>query len=277
MAVTLERIRARADTVLVPMNEVRSGPWSSSLQFMVTEGLNGCTAITILSNKAVVLAHVAPRTPTTDGEQNVRALMQLVIQHYNTRKTEGFFPDSTTSIILAAVYDGTVALPEQINITRAVLVRLGLPITSRQYRVREQGENRTAGETSMIIHGRDSREPHTYVNDQLMSGSTAKSSGSSTAGSTPQSGTSRATPPVVPPQSWAGYPLRTTADGATLLRCIIVGRSVEVPVSWPQGPTGLPMVWIRSSWLQTERHSNENVLLVRDPNRALARMERPTA
>ncbi|KAF2216663.1 hypothetical protein CERZMDRAFT_92737 [Cercospora zeae-maydis SCOH1-5] len=235
---------------------------------MATEGLNGCIAIAILSNKAGILTHVAPRTPTANGEQNIRALMQLVIEHYNTRK-------------------------RQINITRAVLARLGLPITSRQYRVREQGENRTAGETSLIIHGRDSEDPHIYINDELMAQesetpvakvqpgkeSTARSSvvGSSRAGSAMQSTTSRAMPQMVSPQTWAGYPIRTTNEGATLLSCTIAGGSIELAATWPQGPNDLPMVWIRNSWSQTERRPNDNVLLVRDPNGALARMERPTA
>jgi len=92
--------------------------------------------------------------------------MQLVIQHYNTRKQEGHFPDSTTSIVLAAVYGGAVALPNQLNTVRGVLTTMGLPIILRQYSVREQGNSRARGETSMIVHGRAGIVPSIYVNDK---------------------------------------------------------------------------------------------------------------
>ncbi|CAK1366609.1 hypothetical protein CB0940_09031 [Cercospora beticola] len=167
MAITLLEVRNKSDALMVPMNEVRSGAWSSTLQFLATEGLNSCTAVAIVSRNGSVLAHIAPRTESVPGDDNVRVLMQSVIQHYNSRKQAGLSPDSTTSIVLTAVYGGNIALPNQINTIRLVLDRLGLPIVFQQYRVHEIGEHRREGETSIIVHGRHGRDPRIYVNDRL--------------------------------------------------------------------------------------------------------------
>lgn len=76
MAISLVDVRRRDDTNMVPMNRVGSGRWSSTLQFLATEGLNGCTAVAITSEQAGILAHIAPRTETATGDQNLRAMMQ---------------------------------------------------------------------------------------------------------------------------------------------------------------------------------------------------------
>ena len=71
MSVTISRVRGRGDTVLVPMNQVRCCRWGPNLRFLATEGLNGCTAVAIYSQHGGVLAHIAPRTANTTGDQNV--------------------------------------------------------------------------------------------------------------------------------------------------------------------------------------------------------------
>lgn len=92
MAVTLNLVRGRGDTVLVPMNQGKSCPSAPNARYLATEGLNGCTAVAIYSEHAGILAHIAPRTGTPTGEQNVVVLMQQVISHYNSRKRSGLFP-----------------------------------------------------------------------------------------------------------------------------------------------------------------------------------------
>lgn len=167
MAITLERIRGRNDTLLVPMNEVKSGRWSSSLQFLATEGLNGCTAVAVMSENAGILAHIAPRTIITPGDQNVRLLMQQVINHFNLGRQYGLFPPAS-GIILAAVYEGMVALPEARAVIQAVLDRLGVSIQYEEYHVRKQDQARARGETSFIIHGGNGAKPQMYINDSRL-------------------------------------------------------------------------------------------------------------
>lgn len=77
MAVTLQGIRGQPETVMVLMNEVRSALWSS-VRYLATEQLNSCTAIAILSNKAIILAHIAPRTPEVGGDENMQALIHSI-------------------------------------------------------------------------------------------------------------------------------------------------------------------------------------------------------
>ncbi|GIZ37909.1 hypothetical protein CKM354_000133800 [Cercospora kikuchii] len=164
MAVTLQQIRHRSDTFFVPMNEVRSGPWSAGLQFLATEGLNGCTAVAVMSEYGAILAHIAPRTSTRTGDQDVRDLMAEVVCHFGMGRAAGLFPDAT-GIVLAAVHENEVALSDTVRVIKAVFERLGVPVRFGTYRVRGQGEMRARGETSIFIHGRSGMTPQTYVND----------------------------------------------------------------------------------------------------------------
>ncbi|KAF2214333.1 hypothetical protein CERZMDRAFT_83049 [Cercospora zeae-maydis SCOH1-5] len=163
MSINLQQIRLRHDAVWVPMNQVSSGAWSADLQFLATEYLNGCTAVAIVSEYGGILAHIAPRTSTTTGDQNVRDLMTQVVHHFTTGRNAGLFP-SATAVVLAAVYENEIALPDAVEFIRRVLERLDLPIRYQKYRVRRQGEARVSGETSFVLHGRRGMRPGLYVN-----------------------------------------------------------------------------------------------------------------
>ena len=77
-------VRQLAATVVVGMNEVRFLAFGQDGKFcLVTEGLNGCSGVTIVSQAAAILAHIPPR-PSTDvsdpraGDWNVQAKMNEV-------------------------------------------------------------------------------------------------------------------------------------------------------------------------------------------------------
>lgn len=165
MAYDLQDIRDRGDAILVPMNEVMSCHWGPDQQFLATEGLNGCTAIAILSKFAGVLAHVAPMTEVATGDQNTRELLQRVIQAYNTGRQHNVFPPAT-SVVLAAVYQGNVALPDAVDLIKRVLNRLEIPIMYKEYRVRERRQLRMSGETSIVLRGQSGCDPEVYINNQ---------------------------------------------------------------------------------------------------------------
>ena len=93
--------------------------------------------------------------------------MQQVIQYYNTGRVSGLFPPAT-SIVLAAMYQRNVALPDMVETIRRVLVRLGLRVIYREYRVREQGQARSYGETSFIMQRQEGQEPRVFVNNELL-------------------------------------------------------------------------------------------------------------
>ena len=167
MAGLMNTIRRRPDTVLVYMNEVKICRWSPNRRFLATEGLNSCTVVAIYSQHAGVLAHIAPRTETATGDENVLDLMQQLVRQYQAGQLSGLFPRST-SIVLAAVYQGAVALPDSVGTIRRLLNGLGLRVVYREYRVREFGQARAEGETTFIMAYRQAGQvPEVYVNDVL--------------------------------------------------------------------------------------------------------------
>ncbi|KAL2431444.1 hypothetical protein ABEF95_009027 [Exophiala dermatitidis] len=168
----VDRVRGRADTVLVPMNQVGIALRSPTRPYgyLATEGLNGCTGVAIISSTAGILAHVAPLPPgstsTTQlasGHQNLVAKIQGMINLYNTHKSH--FPQGR-SCIVAAVYQNAVALPDAIRTITAVLDRLGLPIKIIYYNVLNAGVARLPGQTSVVIDATAEGWPKMFVNNQ---------------------------------------------------------------------------------------------------------------
>ncbi|KAK1061027.1 hypothetical protein LTR74_011368 [Friedmanniomyces endolithicus] len=161
------QVAREIDTVLVYMNEVKLCRWAPDRRFLATEGLNSCTVVAIYSQHAGILAHIAPRTETATGDENVLDLRQQLVRQYQTCQLSGLFPRST-SIVLAAVYRGAVALPDTVITIRRILNMLGLRVVYREYRVREFGQARAEGETTFIMACRQAGQvPEVYVNDVL--------------------------------------------------------------------------------------------------------------
>ncbi|CAK1354037.1 hypothetical protein CB0940_02046 [Cercospora beticola] len=179
MTVTLRHVRDKGPVAEeVQMNAVASVEWSSGKQYLYTQGLNSCTAVAITSERAGILAHIGPSRKNRSGDQNVIDHMQEIIKIYNTGRAKGLFLEPG-SVVLAAIYNGSVALPDQVNVVKKVLDRLQLPFKYKEYRVREATEDRPTGETSLIIHCAPGQKPQMYVNEILWeteSGNAAESS-----------------------------------------------------------------------------------------------------
>ncbi|KAI5366169.1 hypothetical protein Slin15195_G076920 [Septoria linicola] len=148
MAASLQTIKARDDVVMVDMDEVELVTWSARCQFLATEALNGCTG-------------------ETTGDEHLRILMQKVINSFNTGRQRGIF-QASNSIVLAANYQGTTALPDAISVIKAILERLKLPIRYVEYPVLTVGDPRSPGETSIMIRGQQGQQPQIYINDKLL-------------------------------------------------------------------------------------------------------------
>lgn len=167
MAINLEHVSRQGDAAEeVLMNAVVYVEWGSGKRYLYTQALNSCTAVAVTSERAAILAHIAPSGQNTIGDQNVVHRMQEVIDLYGNARKKGMFP-GPSSIVLAAIYDGAIALPHQIDVIKKVLGKLRLAFTYREYNVRNENEDRRDGETSMIIHCTPGARPHLYVNDQL--------------------------------------------------------------------------------------------------------------
>ncbi|RAK88468.1 hypothetical protein BO79DRAFT_217788 [Aspergillus costaricaensis CBS 115574] len=117
-----------ANVVVVPMNAVRVV--SLHEMFAIgTEGLGACSAIVIASSRGAILAHIPPR-PTASasdpyaGDNNVRRLMTEVTALYMRYRDE-YFSSHTDTLIVCALYQGAIALPDQVQIMHSALSRLG--------------------------------------------------------------------------------------------------------------------------------------------------------
>ncbi|GLA19132.1 hypothetical protein BDQ94DRAFT_173467 [Aspergillus welwitschiae] len=117
-----------ANVVVVPMNVVRVV--SLHEMFAIgTEGLGACSAIVIASSHGAIVAHIPPR-PTASasdpyaGDNNVRRLMAEATTLYMRYRDE-YFASHTDTVIVCALYQGAIALPDQVQIMHSALRRLG--------------------------------------------------------------------------------------------------------------------------------------------------------
>lgn len=152
----IDLVRGRPDTVTVAMNQVGAAYWANH-NYLVTEGLNGCTGICIVSSWAGILAHIAPY-----GDPNIVAKLQEVINYYNTMRA--YFAEPR-SLIIAALYEGAEGQPNAVRTATSILNRLNIPMKVEYYQVLEAGSARLNGQTSVVID-RTSGTPKIYVNNR---------------------------------------------------------------------------------------------------------------
>lgn len=163
-------------TIQVPQNAVRIAFWPphGTTRVLATSGLNGCTALGIISLQAGILAHIAPlpegqfaSTGDDDpGKRNLISLVQAVIDLYNQNRA--YFP-TAQSFVVVAMYGGATALPEHRQTVQAVLQRLGLPCIVKEYNVLNPGTPRSPGETSVaIVSDGLGNMPTIYVNGNVL-------------------------------------------------------------------------------------------------------------
>lgn len=154
MASTFDRLRNSRETVVVLMNEAKIAlfPPYSPIKNLITEGLNGCSGIVIISPYAGILAHIPPipraTTDPTAGMRNVNLVMARVEQMY--RENLRYFPTTHTWTV-AAMYQSSIALQEQVTAISTVLTRLGLSPRMVTYDVVRPGMTRTPDKGTIII------------------------------------------------------------------------------------------------------------------------------
>ncbi|GKZ27221.1 hypothetical protein AbraIFM66951_004588 [Aspergillus brasiliensis] len=140
------------DVVVVPMNAVRVV--SLDEMFAVgTKGLGACSAIIIASLHGAIVAHIPPRpTPSMSdpsaGDNNIRRLMAEVTTLYMCHRDE-YFSSPTDTVIVWALYQGAIALPDQVQIMHSALERLGPSVET--YEVPGNGSN--AGQGTVLAIG----------------------------------------------------------------------------------------------------------------------------
>ena len=116
---------------LVYMNEVKfrrfglGGPGC-----LGTMDLNGCTGVAIVSSAGAILAHISPRAPYGDpeeatGDAHAIEMMSIMRAHFNSRRTS-FGNSETYCVVIYGVFEGEVAMPDQIQIISEELQSWGI-------------------------------------------------------------------------------------------------------------------------------------------------------
>lgn len=156
-------------THIVPMHEVAFVRFSRH-PAVGTAGLGSCSVVAIVSDRAVILAHIPPRpdagTEDRDaGGANVLRMMGQVRRHFHDRYN--YFANAGGRIV-CAIYAGEVALPDQVAIMDEQLRQLGLVPSVEYYEVPPDGR---IGRGTVTIVGPQDHQGYVgvYVEDVLVS------------------------------------------------------------------------------------------------------------
>lgn len=167
----LAQAQAVGRVLVVPMGEVDFVSFTET-SAIGTRDLAGCSVVIIASQHGAILAHIPPR-PNTDvldvhaGDRNVQRIMDNVDRRYSRWKN--CFPSSDTYAVFA-VYQGSVALPDQKKIIEENIERMGLrSFNSILYITPRDPLNLGHGTALVDSQGRVGKKPHVYVEDRLVS------------------------------------------------------------------------------------------------------------
>lgn len=167
--------RQESEKIIVPMNRVAIAFWPSetSVKYLATGGLNGCTGIVIVSPRAGILAHIAPlppgstqqtldRNPNTSVD-NARVLLQAIIDLYQNNRDKF---DISQTYVVAGVFNNSPAMPDVIRMIQQLFARLQLPVIWKSYPVLSEGL-RPEGYSSTVVHAKHrGTMPDVYINDR---------------------------------------------------------------------------------------------------------------
>lgn len=163
----LARWLAAGAVVVIPMGDSQFVPFDK-FSAVGTSGLGGCSVVIIASAYGVILAHIPPQPPQAQqsnklaGDNNARDMMSRVAALYQEHRAS--FPSSDT-IVFCAWHNGTVGLPDQLNIIRLSLQQMGLNPIIKTYHA--PGNRNIPGQgTAIIIKYHNSNRPHIYLEDR---------------------------------------------------------------------------------------------------------------
>lgn len=158
MASKLEEASQNGGCALVEMDDIKfrrfrsGGPGS-----LGTMNLNGGTAIAIVSEAGAILAHIMPRLAFDNpkkatGDDHVMEMMTKVQHFLNMRRT-AFIDRGTYSVVIYGMYEGEVALPDQLQIISDGLESWGITAKYVSYEVTPAYQRGPAAGT-VLVDGR---------------------------------------------------------------------------------------------------------------------------
>lgn len=162
----LAQWQASRAVIVVPMGHVQFVSFQQ-MPAIGTRDLGSCSVIIIASAYGAILAHIPPQPlqPSPDpfaGDNNVRYMMSRVAALYHQHRDQ--FPSADTAVV-CAWFNGTVALPDQLEIMSSSLRQLGLNPVIRTYHV--PGNRSLPGQgTVIVIRGNNQSRAQVYVEDR---------------------------------------------------------------------------------------------------------------
>ena len=200
-----EQVKDMRQKVLVGMDGVKFLAFGTEgRNILLTQDLNGCSGVVIVSRLAAILAHIAPcpdmRTNDPNaGLKHVRDRMREVMTLYQTYR--GYFIRGNETLVISAMNECQISLPHHKELIEKLLEHFELTHATVTYLVLPARQPRWTSKGTIVIDGRRPI-PQVYVEDQLILPSRT-SIASEAVEDTPQS-TSRHPP--------TQYPIRQTTE-----------------------------------------------------------------
>jgi hypothetical protein len=136
-----------------------------------TRNLNSCSVAALVSPLGAIFAHIPPRPTTyaTDpqdpfaGDRHVEEMMSEVASLYT--QNENYFPPEKSALVVSALYQGNVALPDQRAIMNKSFERMGTIPISGFYSVLKPSDPRRPAQGTVFVDA-GGEKPIVYVEDQ---------------------------------------------------------------------------------------------------------------
>ncbi len=195
-AARLQQVRARNILkTTVPMNHhdiIRFG--EAGMWCLATVDLNACHAVVIVSKKAAILTHIAPRPPEairdrySTSEDWIRDMMTKVISCFIANK-QYFEHQGSGGIVIYGIHNKEIALPDQVKLLAATVQKIvGSNTRPVAYNVLGSSEPRNSDKGIVLVDGSQSAQPPVvWVEDKRYSLATPESKTVSSASTSSQS------------------------------------------------------------------------------------------
>jgi hypothetical protein len=161
-------IKNSPETVRFGMNEVHCLVFGNGKRYHLTEGLNGCFAVYLVSTQATVSAHIPPHPgsnyedPQAGDKNLIKKMQELAEAYQNNRK---YFSDHDVALIYAK-FEGKTALPDKKDFIEKCLRRFKVDFPVQDYVVKAPGEPRLDEHGTAFVDGGASRGVIVYLEDR---------------------------------------------------------------------------------------------------------------
>ncbi|KIW81225.1 hypothetical protein Z517_04250 [Fonsecaea pedrosoi CBS 271.37] len=168
---TYNDIKNDAATVRFSMNEVVLLVFGmGEKRYHLTEALNGCFAVFLISPKATVSAHIPPHPganwdDSQAGNKNLIAKMKEFAALY--RENEQYFHGHKVALIYAVLH-GKTQLPDKKEFIEKCLREFQVDFPLQDYEVKSPGQNRSEEHGTAFVDGKAVTGPALYLQDQLV-------------------------------------------------------------------------------------------------------------